>query len=607
MRSFFAELKRRNVIRMAGLYLVGAWLTVQVAETLLPIFGTPGWVLKTLVVLLALGFVPALMFAWIFELTPQGLKRDAELSASDSIAPQTAQRMNRTIIALLVIALAYFGVDKFLLAPRREAALVASVSETSQSRGAASIPAAPRERSIAVLPFVNLSSDPEQTYFSDGLSEDLITALSQLGGLKVIARNSSFRFRDSKDDPRAIGAQLNVVHLLTGSVRRSGEQVRISADLVDVSDGRTLWSQRYDRAYSDLFALQDEITTAVAQALKARLLNDPGAAAQDDRPPSGDLDAYNAYLQARFHADRGSRAEFEKAFGYFEEAIRRDPSYARAHAGLASARVLHASNFLSGAEWQANRASARRSINTALELAPDSSFAHVVNARVLTSAELRWVEAEREARRAVALAPTDPDALITLAQALAALGDAAQSVTLLRQGLQRDPLHAIGWNWLSITLNGLGQFDEAQQAAERAVELAPDSDPVLAQRALVQVLRGNHRDAVALAEAVPAGYWREVALAISTQQAGDTTAADRTLREIIDNSADFAAFQIAETYAQRREPEKVFEWLEQAWTNRDPGLRRLLTDPFIAPYRDDPRFAAFCRKIGLPVLGDLAK
>ncbi len=220
--SLFAELKRRNVIRMAGLYLVAAWLVVQVAETLLPLYDTPAWMLKTIVLLLAIGFVPALVFAWVFEVTPDGIKRDVAVVPGQSIAPYTARRMDRMITVLLVLALGYFAIDKFVLAPKREPALVeASRPEPKPGKPADGSARPATDNSIAVLPFVNMSSDPEQEYFSDGLSEELLNQLAQIPQLRVIARTSSFSFKGKEVDVATIAKTLNVAHVLEGSVRKS--------------------------------------------------------------------------------------------------------------------------------------------------------------------------------------------------------------------------------------------------------------------------------------------------------------------------------------------------------------------------------------------------
>jgi TolB-like protein len=348
--SFLAELKRRNVIRAAGLYLVGAWLVVQVSSTVLPLFGAPQWITRSIVILLGVGFIPAMIFSWIFELTPEGLKRDDEVPAEESIAPDTARKMDRMIIAVLALALLYFGFDKFVLAPQRDAALVATAQQQAGMKSAAA--SASDDKSIAVLPLANESGEKDQQYFSDGLSEDLITALSQFSGLKVISRNSSFQFRDSKDDSRTIGSKLGVSHLLEGSVRRAGDAVRVSAELVNAADGSTLWSEHYDRPYKDLFKLQDDITNTVAGELKTKLLSAPGAVVQSDRPPSGNLDAYNAYLQGKYHFARSTEADYREAIAQFTRATQLDPHYAAAEAGLSRTYSQLASVYLGGVTAQ---------------------------------------------------------------------------------------------------------------------------------------------------------------------------------------------------------------------------------------------------------------
>jgi adenylate cyclase len=235
--QFFSELKRRNVVRMAGLYLVGAWLLTQVASTVLPMFGAPDWLPRSIVMLLAIGFVPALIFSWVFELTPEGLKRDGDVPPEQSIAPQTARRMDRMIIAVLALALAYFAVDKFVLNPRQ----AKSTAEMSAPKSNA----VPNEKSVAVLAFANLSDDKGSEYFSDGISEELLTVLQKIPGLHVAARTSAFSFKGKNVTAQEIGQKLGVVHLVEGSVRKAGNSVRIAARLTKAASGEEIWSENY--------------------------------------------------------------------------------------------------------------------------------------------------------------------------------------------------------------------------------------------------------------------------------------------------------------------------------------------------------------------------
>ncbi|MEP6511220.1 MAG: FlgO family outer membrane protein, partial [Dokdonella sp.] len=248
--SLLAELKRRNVIRAAGLYLVGAWLLTQVAGTVLPMFGAPDWIARSVVTLLAIGFVPALVIAWIFELTPQGLKRDEDVSSEQSIAPQTARRMDRLLLLVSILAIGYFAFDKFALAPRREVALVAQATQQMADK-ANKEKSAINPHSIAVLPFVNMSGDAQNDYFSDGISEEILNVLARIPELQVAARTSSFSFKGGKKEVPEIANELKVRMVLEGSVRKQGERVRITAQLIDASNGFHVWSQTYDRELKD--------------------------------------------------------------------------------------------------------------------------------------------------------------------------------------------------------------------------------------------------------------------------------------------------------------------------------------------------------------------
>ena len=591
-RSFLTELKRRNVIRTAGLYAVGAWLIVQVTGTILPMFGAPEWLPRSVVVLLAVGLLPVLVFSWVYELTPEGLKRERDVERDESITHETGQRMNRAIFVLLLLAIGCFVLDRFVLTPRRESA--AAQTGPSESK-----PGSAPENSIAVLPLANASGDKDQQYFSDGLSEGLIVTLSRLQGLKVIGRNSAFQFRDSKDDSKTIGMKLGVAHLLEGSVQHAGDAVRISAELINATDGSTLWSERYDRPYRDLFALQDEITTAVASALKARLLPQPNAPMQSDRPPSGNLEAYAAYLQGKFFSARSGEADFRKAIELYAQATQADPRFALAWADQSRAAVSLAAAFLDGAAAQEMYARGRSAVDTALKLDPDLAAGYAAQSFLLLSADLDWTGAEHAARRAVQLAPNDGQAKADLSRDLAALGQIEPAIELMQQSLATDPLDARSHNWLAQYLRALGRLDEAAAAARKAIELQPTAGSMHYQLVIIEIMRGDGKAALEAAQHEPAG-WQVDAIALARQVGGDRAEADAALATQVEQDAAAGAFQIAQTYALRNDADKTFEWLERALSNRDPGISYLLFDPFILRFRDDPRFAAFCKKVGLP-------
>jgi len=482
--------------------------------------------------------------------------------------------------AVAVAAVAYFVLGRF--APSRP------VTRTGPPN------------SIAVLPLANESGDPTQQYFSDGLSEDLITTLSQFPGLKVIGRTSSFKFRDSKEDSSSIGTKLGAAHLLEGSVRRAGDVVRVSTELINALDGSTLWSARYDRPYKDLFALQDDITRAVATALKAKLLLAENAATQTDRPPSGNLEAYNRLLQGRFYDARDNEAGERKAIEQFSAATQLDPRYALAWASLSGALTSLGEQWLDGTAAQKAYAEARAAADKALALEPDLAAAHVAHGLVLRIADFDWRGAEAEYRRSLELAPNVASLKFSLANQLATVGQVEKAIELTRAALATEPLRASWYQWLAMDLFGLNRLDESEAAIHKAIELQPHAEGYYQALTMIVVQRGDANAARAAAQQEPAGVWQDIALAMARQIGGDPAAADAALKNLIDKHDAIAAYNIAEVYALRSDADKTFEWLERAWSVRDPGITSLLNDPFILRYKDDPRFSAFCRKVGLP-------
>jgi TolB-like protein/Tfp pilus assembly protein PilF len=588
--NLFAELKRRNVLRAGALYAAAAWALAQGAAQLLPLYDVAAWVMRWIIAALVIGFPFWLAFAWFYEFTPSGLKRESEIAPAESVTARTGRKLDFWIIGILCVAVVLLLTAVFV--PHKSTAPALAALPV-----AAEIP----QKSIAVLPLANDSGDKDQQYFSDGLSEDFINALSQFAGLKVIGRNSAFQFRDTKDDAQTIGAKLGVAHLLEGSVRREGDTVRISAELINTRDASTLWSQHYDRPYKDLFKLQDDITHAVASALQAKLLENGGAVVQSDRPPSGNLAAYNAYLQGKFYFARNTEPDYRQAITQYQMAVRDDPRYALAWARLARTSADLATQFLGGQPAQQAYAKARAAADTALTLDPDLAAAHEARGYILLSADFDWAGAQAEYQRAIQLAPNDGPSLFGMGSLMAALGRPGQAVALTRRALATDPLNADWYHWLAHYLSGLDRLDEAVAASHKAIELQPAATSYHEWLTVIEVLRGNAKAALAAAQAEPAnGGWQGVALALARQIGPDRVAADAALKYLIDTRTTEASFQIAEAYALRGDPDQMFVWLDRAWANRDAGIANLLFDPFILRYRHDPRFAAFCRKVGLP-------
>ena len=580
------------MLRAGALYIGAAWALSQGVAQLLPVFDFPNWVVRWFVIAALIGFPFAMLLSWFYEWTPQGIVREGEVTPDESVTRETGKKLDRWIIAVLSIAVVLLLTNQLVL--------------HKDATASATAPAQAPDKSIAVLPLANEGGDRDQQYFSDGLSEDMISALSQFNGLKVISRNSSFQFRDSKDDSKTIGGKLGAAHLLEGSVRRAGDEVRINAELVNAADGTTLWSQHYDRPYKDLFKLQDDITHAVASELKARLLVVAGAVPQSDRPPNGNLGAYNAYLRGKDCLTRDNLAELYKAIDFFGTAISLDPHYARAYAALAQADIFLAQEFVNGPKAQQAINDARAAINKALALDPDLAASHFVRGLLLLFADLNWSGTQSEFQRAVQLAPNDEQVKGPLGQMQAVFGHPELAIEPMRQTLASDSLN-VGWyHLLAEDLLAVGRFDEAEQTIRKEIELQP-SDCAQAQLVTIQVARGNALAALATASRIPPGDCHDLANATALQIGKDTAAADAALESLLDKYANTYAYEIAEIYALRKQPDPMFAWLDRAFANRQAEVSILYYGPFIAHYRSDPRFAAFCEKIGLPTPAEVAR
>jgi TolB-like protein/Tfp pilus assembly protein PilF len=585
--NFFAELKRRNVYKVAVAYAVVSWLLIQAASILFPTFEAPPWVMKVFVAVLVLGFPIALIFSWAFEITPEGIKRESEVEPNKSISTYTGRKIVALTIGLAVVAA---GLLAFQLL--RGTSHQKSANQPGDARGMS-------EKSIAVLPLVNTSGDPGNDYFSDGLSEELIAVLAKIPGLKIIGRSSSFLFKGKSDDSRTIGEKLGVANLLEGSVRKQGDRVRIVAELINAADGRTLWSETYDRQLKDVFAVQSEIATAVTEQLKIKLLGTP---AKSDAAPSNDnLAAYNALQQGTFYFRLSTEEGTRKATEFYGEAIRLDPNYALAYANLSSAWRLMAAGWLGGAEANEAYAKARNAAQTALSLAPDLSAAHEAFGFVLLTPDLDFAGAEAELRKAEKLAPADAGPKTALSILLAAQGRLAEAENAARQALALDPLGVTRYLYLARILIGGGHYDEAEAALRKAVALQPAASRLHTHLTTIDVLRSNATSALQNAQLESPGFWRDYALTLAQQIQNDRAAADAALQKLIKENAVAGPFQIAAVYGLRNEPDKMFEWLDRAYTERDPGLTQLLVTPFILAHKNDPRFTAFCQKLKLPV------
>ncbi len=463
--SFINELKRRNVIRVAFAYAVAAWLLIEFSATTFPMLRLPEWTATFVTVLVIIGFPLALIFAWAFELTPQGLKREKDVDRSQSITHITGRKLDFIIMAVMALALVYFVYDKFLLEPTGdEPAVTATKQPADPARSERS------ELSIAVLPFVNMSSDPEQEFFSDGISEELLNMLAQIPGLRVAARTSSFQFKGMNPDIAKIADTLNVAHILEGSVRKSGTKLRITAQLIKADDGFHLWSSSYDRELDDIFAVQDEIATAIIEALKMKLALDTAAseAVQPTIIKAANTDAYEAYFRGRQLIHRRGRTSLEEAVRHLERSLRLDNNFASAHAqlGIATTLLLDAPGSYGELSLEEVRRKAIPHFERALELEPNLADAHGGLA-LLTMNSGNLISAIEYARKALELNPSYSDAMNWLYIALGAMGEYQEQEATLKQLLITDPMTIVGRSNYAGWLGGTGRVEEAHEIAEQ--------------------------------------------------------------------------------------------------------------------------------------------
>src|SRR6266536_198473 len=443
LRNFFAELKRRNVYKVAIAYAIVAWLLMQVATQVFPFLEIPNWAIRLVIMLIVIGFPIALVIAWAFELTPEGLKRT-------EFADELPKKPGRSSAWIYVIIVAgAISVGLFFLG-----------NYTSSKQGA-ELPA----KSIAVLPFVNMSSDRENEYFVDGLTEEILNRIAQINELKVPGRTSCFAFKDKNADLRQVGASLGVAHVLEGSVRKSGERLRITAQLVRTVDGYHLWSQSFDRKLDDVFAIQEEIARSIADALSVELKI--GSVDQTQRPTQ-DMRAYDNYLEARTLITQRSPTNVRRAIPLLEAAVQRDPAFAKAWAALAQAYVF-ASYFLP-IDTTESLQNAENAARKALALDASLAAAHSALADVLRD-RYHWSEAEAEYRRALELSPGEAETHHQYAQMLLSVGHTDSALEHAKRACELDPLAWVPAGTRALVHLCRGEFAEGKDWADRSAKI----------------------------------------------------------------------------------------------------------------------------------------
>jgi len=523
--SLFKELKRRNVFRVAIGYTVSSWLLAQVASLVLQNTAAPDWVMQTILLVLAMGFPVVVFFSWAYEVTTEGVKRESEVDHAQSITHITGRKLDRSITVVLLVALAYFGYDKFVLDPIGDAEFVKVATEASTDEVVEHPdPVVEDKKSIAVMAFANMSADPEQEYFSDGIAEEILNGLAQLPDLRVAARTSAFSFKGQNIDIRQVGEALNVNHVLEGSVRKAGNRLRITAQLISVDDGYHLWSDTYDRQIDDIFAIQEEIARAVVRELEVTLGLEKGTPLVEQGTTN--TDAYNWFLRGKFYIGQQSPSSFQKAIESYSKAIELDPEFAGGHGGLAYVLAYNSAFTLYAPVAESVRSAYRR----ALEIDESQTDALLAKAVDLVSSDYNYVEAEQAIRKALETGTnrtliTDAywwiilqsqrrfdEALDVLAKAekndplsplvkqgighnLMWKGDHLAALPYLKTSLEMNPNDFFSAWLLVLTHIKLGQLDEAEAALLQLETITKDSAWSISTRAVFYLAQGDETNA----------------------------------------------------------------------------------------------------------------
>jgi adenylate cyclase len=588
---FLDELKRRNVGRVAILYLVVCWLILEPVHVIFHMLEVPVWANRLVIILMALGFPAVTIFAWVYEITPEGLKPTAEIPHGQSIRRQTGRRIDRAIIIVLVLALTYFVVDKFWISKH---ALSVEGEKALNAPATASLPAVISDKSIAVLALTDMSEKRDQEYFADGTAEEIIDLLSKIPGLTVIGRTSSFQFKGKNEDLRTIGTKLNAAYVLEGSVRKSGDQVRITAQLINTRTGAHEWSETYDRYIGDVLKLQDAIAAAVARELQLTVASEY----LQSRTTLKDATVYELLLRGRHAFDRFDSDGFAEAATLFQRAIDRDSTSADAAAELAL-------TYEAQGEWgflaqTAAFEQARRLTATALRLDPTNARAHYVLGFIHTIYDWDWPAAEREFQQAAKLAPGSADGLIGQALVSRTLGRWDDALRQNKAGIAQDPLSPDGFAILTKIQWSRGHFPEAEAAARRVLDIRPTYGQGHFNLGLVLLAHGDREAALREMQQETSDNAQQEGLAIAYHALGRKAESDSALARMLKQQADKDAFGIAEVYAFRGQPDEAMRWLDRAYAQKDVRLYRINIELPLKSLEADPRFKAFLRKMNLP-------
>jgi TolB-like protein len=597
--SLFEELKRRNVFRVSIGYIITAWLLLQVVDLVLENVNAPDWVMQVFMLALAIGFPLAVFFAWAFEMTPDGVKRESEVDRAASVTPQTGRKLDRSIIIVLVIALAWFAWDKFSnpapgIVPEP---IVTDVTQPQKVATQETSSTVSSEKSVAVLPFVNMSDDQQNEYFSDGISEELLNVLVRVKGLRVPSRTSSFSFKGSTLKLAEIGQELQVDHILEGSVRKSGDRIRVTAQLVEVNTDTHLWSETYTRELNDIFAVQDEIAQAIVSALKVTLTVNDQTSIQSR--PTTNVDAYNKYLLGRHLWNKRSSESILASTEPLSEAVAMDPGFGQAWAALADAYVL-IPEYAVGAQDEFIPL-AHAAIDKALAINPDSAGALTTSAYIKFMYDYDREGAHADFKKAIEIDPNYATAHQWYGELLAAEGQLGAALDELRLARRADPLAAIMPQDMGWFLLYSDRKEEAFKYYYEALELAPQLQGTIRHLMILNIMLGRFDQARKRARehAMIRGYDPLSTLAVI--DAVENPALNDIAVELLaqDESMENGALQKSLMLMLLNEPELTLDLLEKTFAEGDPYAMHMKRIGTFDPIRDNPRFQALLKKMNM--------
>lgn len=578
--KYFEELKRRNVFKAGLAYLVVSWVIVQVSSILLTTFEVPLVIMKTIITVLVIGFPIWIVFSWVYEITPEGIRKTVDVDPKNSIIKQTGNRLNKIIIGSLafVAILLVFNLLKS-----------DSVNAASKSTAAAE----PVEQSIAVLAFADLSPESDQEYFSDGISEELLNLLAKIPELRVISRTSSFSYKGKGTTVETIGKELKVNHVLEGSVRKSGNQLRITAQLISTADGAHVWSETFDRELDDIFKIQDEIAAIVTEQLQLRLFSGLVTA-----EPSS-TEAYNLFLQARQLYHQRTQESVINALALTEKSIALDSTYAPSWILLSDLCERLVNVYVIDERREIRSEQGRSAVKKALSLDPENGYAYIQHARNYMNAR-DYQNARLNIQRGLNLDPGNSESLIMGAHLLTELGQPQEGIQLIRKSISLDPLNYGQYFNLGILLYFTGNLEEALEAIGTYSVHFPNSGLFHNIRARIYMDQGNYSQALAEANEESDEFWRIYAKAMVLYKVkGGMEEAEEHLEKLKSSFWEGAQSNIADIYAFRGEKENAFHWLNRAITEGDNSLVQVIYYPSFKSLYHDPRWEGILNKLGL--------